>query len=159
MITGVFIIVIVIISIVGFHNKKIYSRLIFNPDKIKFRLQLYRYISHSFIHRTHIHLIINMFTLLIFGLIAEKHLGSQLFLCFFLMASIFSVIPYYRKKFNIVGCSGAISSVIFFVFYLTRFFFGLRYFIWVTAIMQINIQMIQLLTFPIYGDQFFQYFL
>lgn len=112
MITSIFIIVIVIISIYGFYNKKIYSGLIFNPDK---KIQLYRYITYAFIHKNYVHLIVNIFTLSIFGFIAEAFFLSEvLFLKFILLSIVFSALPYSKKKNNLLGFSGATSAIIFF---------------------------------------------
>lgn len=135
MITISLIIIITCTSIIGMYDINFFLKLIFNRDKIKFRFQSYRYITYSFIHSNFIHLGINMCTLFVFGLIAEKQLGSKLFLCFFLMASIFSVIPYYRKNFNIVGCSGSTASIIYFcvlfhpvIFWISLFYLAYCYY-------------------------------
>lgn len=111
MITSFFIIVIVIISICGFHNKKFYCALRFEPDK---KIQLYRYISYAFIHKNYIHLIGNIFTLSIFGCIAEAFLSEVLFFKFVILSIIFSALPYSTKKDNLIGFSGATSSLTYF---------------------------------------------
>lgn len=111
MITNLVILIISILSIISFRNRKFYSALFFHPNK---KLQLYRYISYSFIHTNYIHLIVNVFIFFIFGSLVEKNLGEKLYFIFIFLSIVFSILPYITKDFIIVGFSGCTSALIYF---------------------------------------------
>lgn len=84
-------------------------RRLLNPDLI-------RLVTSLFIHVAWIHLLANLLFLLIFGVSAERSLGSWRFLALFLLGGIFanvigalSLAAMHRP---IIGCSGAVSAVV-----------------------------------------------
>ncbi len=96
---------------------------------------LYQLFSYMFVHGSLNHLIFNMLSLLIFGTMVEKRIGSKEFLLFYLLTGLFSgiisFISYYLGGMNVVlvGASGAIYGVLllFAVFfpYSVIFVFGI----------------------------------
>lgn len=75
-----------------------------------------RLLTSLFMHVAWIHLLANLLFLVIFGLSAERSLGSARFLALFLLGGIFanligalSLAATYRP---IIGCSGAVSAVV-----------------------------------------------
>ncbi len=96
---------------------------------------LYQLFTYMFVHGSFNHLIFNMLSLLIFGTMVEKRIGSKEFLLFYLLTGLFSgiisFISYYLGGMNVVlvGASGAIYGVLllFAVFfpYSVIFVFGI----------------------------------
>ena len=126
-ITLVIVIVTCLVSIGGFSNQKIIDDLIFYPPSIK-RGQLYRFITHGFIHADVPHLIFNMLAFYSFGELLEKQVfsdecffgewGKVFFLILYLGGLIIASLPDYFKysdsyHFRSLGASGAVSAVIF----------------------------------------------
>ncbi len=74
--------------------------------------QVWRFISSIFLHGGLLHLIYNLFALLLFGLVLESTIGSKKFILTFLLtgilANIFSI-NFYDSS---LGASGAIFGVI-----------------------------------------------
>ena len=115
-----------IISFIAFGNEKITHDLIFYPPEIN-RGQVYRFITHGFIHADITHLIFNMIALYSFGEAVETIYSFPIFfgskgLIFFTVlyfsALIIASIPDYIKHRNdyyyrSLGASGAVSAVIF----------------------------------------------
>lgn len=96
---------------------------------------VYQLFSYMFVHGSFNHLLFNMLSLLIFGTMVEKRVGSKEFLLFYLLTGLFSGIAsfgsYYLSGTNVVlvGASGAIYGVLllFAVFfpYSVIFVFGI----------------------------------
>jgi membrane associated rhomboid family serine protease len=110
----------VILSFFCFSNKEGFDRLCFVPEKIsKDRSQIYRFVSHAFIHADVGHLAFNMITLYFFGREVEGGILSPLeFVLFYLAAIVFSCLPSFQKNkhnpdYVAVGASGAVSAVMF----------------------------------------------
>lgn len=124
-ITLVLIILTSIISITAFSNKKVIDDLIFYPPAISRNNQWYRVLSCALIHSGWIHLFFNMFVLYTFGQTVEDQflqlfgtLGKPLFLLFYVLAQIISILPsYFRHKddyhYRSLGASGAVSGIVF----------------------------------------------
>jgi membrane associated rhomboid family serine protease len=97
----------------------------FNPYSIRHRNELHRFFTYGFLHADWIHLLINMFVLLSFGLSVEKYFSfyfqTKAYLYYILLyvgGIIFSVLYDYGKhkndsNYNAVGASGAVSAVVF----------------------------------------------
>ena len=123
------IIITVIVSVLAFYQDGIMSRLLFNPYQVYHRKEVYRLITHGFLHADWIHLAINMIVLYSFGRNVEAWMGvlkqegmvrSPLLLysiLYFGGIIISSLITLFRHRNNIlynsVGASGAVSAVIF----------------------------------------------
>lgn len=73
-------------------------------------------LSALFIHVSWIHLLTNMLFLVIFGLSAERVMGSKRFLSLFLLGGIFAnllgALTLSTAHAPIIGCSGAVSAVV-----------------------------------------------
>lgn len=119
--TIIIIAITVVISFICFSNRGLKSQLIFYPPAIKSG-QLYRFITHGFIHADMNHLLFNMFTLYFFGTAIEDlykpYLGGFGFVAFYLLAIVVAILPSYLKHINdsnyaSLGASGAVSAVLF----------------------------------------------
>ncbi len=116
-----------IISFIAFNNEAWKNNMLFYPYLIhKEANQVYRFITHGFIHADMTHLIFNMITLYFFGENVEYYLnqhysgfaGSGLYLLFYFAALIISSIPAYFKYrdnqyYRSLGASGAVSAMLF----------------------------------------------
>jgi membrane associated rhomboid family serine protease len=126
-ITLIIVIVTALVSIGGMTNQKIIDDLIFYPPSIK-RGQVYRFITHGFIHADAFHLIFNMLALYSFGEALEKYYLSSPFtfgssgklvyiLLYFTGLIVASLPDYIRHRdhyhYRSLGASGAVSAVIF----------------------------------------------
>ncbi len=119
--TTIIIIVTAIISLICFSNRQLQSQLLFYPPAIKSG-QVYRFITHGFIHADTNHLFFNLFTLYFFGTAIEdlyqSYLGRFGFVIFYLLAIVVAIFPSYLKHINdsnyaSLGASGAVSAVLF----------------------------------------------
>jgi len=126
-ITLVIVIVTCLVSIGGFNNPRMIEDLIFYPPSIR-RGQLYRFITHGFIHADAAHLAFNMLALYSFGQLLETqvfsyecffgNMGKLYFLMLYFFGLIFASLPDYIKykdsfHFRSLGASGAVSAVVF----------------------------------------------
>jgi len=113
------------ISLYTMQKPRVLNSLMMNPYLITTQGQYYRLISSGFIHRDHMHLILNMFTFYFFGTQLEYifqeifgSLGNVHFLALYLLGIIVSDIPTVfkhrnNKHYNSLGASGAVSAVVF----------------------------------------------
>ncbi len=73
-------------------------------------------LTSLFIHLSWMHLAANMLFLMIFGLSAERAMGSRRFLCLFLFSGVFAnligALTLSTAHAPIIGCSGAVSAVV-----------------------------------------------
>jgi membrane associated rhomboid family serine protease len=116
-------------SVLAFYSDTLMSRLMFNPYQVYHRKELWRLLTHGFLHADWVHLIVNMVVLYSFGKNVEgwinqlKHNGYissavLIYLCLYIGGIIIStVITLFRHKnnslYNSVGASGAVSAVVF----------------------------------------------
>lgn len=125
-VTIVIIVVTVLLSFRAFKDAELKYKWIFYPYKVNKENELYRIISHVFIHGDTLHLLFNMFVLFSFGQLMEHflnfHFGVGLgslhfFMLYFLGGLAASIWPYLRNKENpnymSLGASGAVASVLF----------------------------------------------
>lgn len=119
--TNILIAITAIISFICFSNRSLKAQLIFYPPSIKAG-QIYRFITHGFIHADMPHLLFNMFTLYFFGRVMEtlysQYLGGLGFYVFYLSAIVVAIFPSYLQHRNdanyaSLGASGAVSAVLF----------------------------------------------
>lgn len=119
-----------IITITAFNNSDFFSRFQFNAYQIYHRKEIYRLLSHGFLHANWTHLIVNMLALFLLGPVVERYFKelmfagiikhhSLIFLLFYLIAIVISsLISLFKQKnnawYNSVGASGAVSAIIFF---------------------------------------------
>lgn len=135
MITILIVAITAIISIICFQRPEVFYKLDFSPYNIYHKKELYRFISHVFVHANWIHLIINMLVFFSFGRYVEKifdglESNNAIFsgnffyvLLYFGGAVVASISTLLRHKENpdyaSVGASGAVSAILF-----TSIFFG-----------------------------------
>jgi len=123
-ITVLLIVINIIITLVGFSNRELLSKLIMWPYGVKRNKQYYRMVSSGFLHADYVHLFFNMFTLYFFGsnleiIFTQLHLGGAAsYLILYFLALIVSDIPGYLKHqddqgYHSLGASGAVSAVVF----------------------------------------------
>ncbi len=120
----------VIMTITAFRREGWFSRLQFNAYQIVYRKEIYRLLTHGFLHANWMHLIVNMIVLLFFGPYVEATLKQILpgsipglyrivyLLFYFIAVIVSSLLSLYKHKdnafYNAVGASGAVSAVLFF---------------------------------------------
>jgi membrane associated rhomboid family serine protease len=124
-ITYIIIGITVVISFYAFNNTNVLRGFIHNPYLINTRGQYYRFVTSGFIHRDHIHLILNMVTLYFFGGAIEHvfgilfgSAGGLYFIALYLMAIVVSDVPTYFKNrtnpgYNSLGASGGVAAIVF----------------------------------------------
>jgi len=145
MITYVLIAFTALVSVPAFTNNRWFSRLQFNAWQIYHRREVYRMVTHGFLHANWMHLIVNMLVLLFFGPYVEETLhkilsaGAERFtgliylLFYFSAIFVASAISLFRHRediwYNAVGASGAVSSVVFFYIFFNPweliYFYGI----------------------------------
>ncbi len=113
------------ISLYTMQKPRIQNSLMMNPYQIASRGQYYRLISSGFIHRDHMHLILNMFSFYFFGTQLEyifkeifNGLGGIHFIAIYMLGIVVSDIPtilkhHKNEHYNSLGASGAVSAVVF----------------------------------------------
>jgi membrane associated rhomboid family serine protease len=119
-----------LITITAFRRDEWFSKLQFNAYQIYHRKELYRLLTHGFLHANWMHLIVNMLVLFFFGPHVEEYLKQILpvsapflshivyLLFYFLAIIVSSLVSLYKQRdnawYNAVGASGAVSAVLFF---------------------------------------------
>lgn len=114
-----------IVSFIALQNRVIFEKYLFNAYATIHHKQLYRIISHAFLHADFNHLLFNMLTLFFFGVYVESvfkmyfgNLGISYYMLLYFLAIILSTLPAIIKHrnnqfYNAVGASGAVSAVLF----------------------------------------------
>ena len=115
----------VLISMYSFNNEGLLRSLIMNPYLISSRKQYYRLLTSGFIHKDHMHLLLNMVTFYFFGGVIEQvfaiifgGMGGFYFVILYLMAIVVSDLPTVLKHksnpgYNSLGASGGVAAVVF----------------------------------------------
>lgn len=123
--TYVLIAVTCLVSIPAFSNRDFFYKSMFYPYEIKRNGEWYRFLSHGFVHADGMHLILNMYVLLMFGRIVEdiyRDIFESKGVFFYMLLYIGAIIlssyySYERNKnnshYSAVGASGAVSAVVF----------------------------------------------
>lgn len=115
----------VLISMYAFNNEGVLRGFMMNPYMITSRNQYYRFLTSGFIHRDHMHLLLNMFSFYFFGGAIEQVFrilfgdwGGVYLILLYLSAIVVSDLPTYLKHrndpgYNSLGASGGVAAVIF----------------------------------------------
>ncbi len=123
--TLILVLIISLISAFAFSQGEVMAKMQFNAYKIYHRRQIYRMVTHAFVHANWEHLIVNMIVLFSFGKNVEHFfgiyfgaLGGAYYLFLFFGSVIFSTLySLYKEKnnpyYNAVGASGAVSAILF----------------------------------------------
>jgi len=85
---------------------------LFLLNKAVFQGEIWRLVTAIFLHGSLIHLVYNLFALLLFGLILEKTIGSKKFLLVFFVSGIIANIISVNYYDSSLGASGAIMGII-----------------------------------------------
>ncbi|MFA6951185.1 MAG: rhomboid family intramembrane serine protease, partial [Lentimicrobiaceae bacterium] len=108
------------------NNRNIFDQFTFDPYRIHHFNQVHRFITHGLIHADWVHLTVNMFVLLSFGVMVEGSFvqifgagkGEYYYIILYVGGILLSSSPSYGKykdepSYSAVGASGAISAVVF----------------------------------------------
>ena len=141
MITIVIVIITAVISIAAFSRPDLMEKLKFNANRVWYKKEYYRMVSHAFVHVGWEHLIINMIVLYSFGQVIEvyfQHYFGQMATIYYLIlyfggilaSNIYALVKHKDDRYyNAVGASGAVSAVlfasIFFAPWHKIYFFGI----------------------------------
>ncbi|OOF48752.1 rhomboid family intramembrane serine protease [Rodentibacter genomosp. 1] len=83
--------------------------------------ELWRYITHSFVHLSNIHIIANLSWFWLFGGMIERHFGGmKLFLIFLFSAIVSGVIQNYFSGPYFFGLSGVVYAILGYVFIVDK---------------------------------------
>lgn len=114
-----------LVTYVGLNNPLLQHKLIFNPYLVYQRKQVYRLLTHGFIHADLGHVFFNLFALWMFGSLVEDRFqmyfgekGAVYFLMLYIggviAASLYSLEKFKNNmSYNALGASGAVSAVVF----------------------------------------------
>ena len=127
--TLIIIIATVLVSVSAFSSDRLFSMFLLNPSQVIRKKEIYRLVSHGFLHVDWMHLIINMVVLYSFGSNVERwlvylkgdgYIDHPVFvycLLYFggiIVASLISLARYRNDPgYSSVGASGAVSAVVF----------------------------------------------
>ena len=115
----------VLISVISFGNRELFSKLTYSPFGIKYNKEGYRFFSYALVHADIVHLLVNMFVLYSFGSVVEYFYtglfglkGYLYYSLLYLGGIVLSVTPAYNKHkdnpaYSAVGASGAVSAIVF----------------------------------------------
>lgn len=124
-VTNIIIGITVAFSFIGFQNKDVFTRYMFNPFTVSTNREWWRFFTHAFLHADFMHLLMNMYVLYYFGtyiedvfslFFAEK--AILFYLLLYIGAVFLSSFPSFEKHkndihYNSIGASGAVSAVVF----------------------------------------------
>jgi membrane associated rhomboid family serine protease len=126
MTTTIFLILItVIISFTAFNRPGLQARLMMTPARIASNREYYRFITSGFIHKDHMHLLLNMFSFYFLGSIVEEafgilfgEAGKIYYVTLYLSAIVVSDLPTYIKQrnnphYHSLGASGGVAAIVF----------------------------------------------
>ncbi len=107
-----------LVTIVAFRNPGLYRFLALEPYRMVRNREYHGLATSGFLHANYVHLILNMYVLVIFGVHIERVLGSQWFLVLYVVAllvgSLYPLLKYRNEPSYIaIGASGAVSGVVF----------------------------------------------
>ncbi len=107
----------IIVSLAGFASRQIYEENIFWIGPMKQDKQWYRALSSGFIHVNPPHLFLNMYVLVMFGIVLERWVGLQGFLLIYFAALFGGSLWSYKDNrdnlnYRAAGASGATSGIV-----------------------------------------------
>jgi len=107
-----------VISYIGFNNREIFNKYMFQVGAVKQRKEYFRVLSSGFLHADLMHVLFNMITLYFFGGYVIYFFGNLGFLLIYLGAiicgNIFSLFIYQKNHiYSAIGASGGVSGILF----------------------------------------------
>src|SRR3974390_2787928 len=106
-----------VISYLGFRNREVEDKYIFNPESILAGKEYYRLVSSAFLHAGWGHLFWNMFSLYSFGNVIELLYGRGEFLLIYFGAvvggGLLSLYVHRHHHYFAYGASGGVCGIIF----------------------------------------------
>ena len=108
---------IVVFMLTQFVFPKLLYYLAMVPSMVLYRKCYWQFLTYMFVHGSTMHLISNMFGLIIFGTALERKIGTREFVLFYLLtgtlSGIASYAAYYAAGMNVVllGASGALYAI------------------------------------------------
>lgn len=109
------------VSITCFENRALLEKLLFTTTGVG-KGQVYRFVTHGFVHADGQHLFFNMLTFFFFGRAIEPLFVSRIgyigFAVFYLLGIVLAILPSYIRnhdnpRYASLGASGAVSAVVF----------------------------------------------
>ncbi|WP_288063829.1 rhomboid family intramembrane serine protease [Rodentibacter caecimuris] len=83
--------------------------------------ELWRYITHTFVHLSNIHIIANLSWFWLFGSVVERYFGGgKLFLIFLVSAIVSGIVQNYFSGAGFFGLSGVVYAVLGYVFVVDK---------------------------------------
>lgn len=118
MITGICIVV-YFLQQIGFENpimEAFHYPVYFDQD-----WELWRYVTHAFVHLSNVHIIANLAWFWLFGQVIQRYFGGlKLFLIFLVSAVVSGVVQNYFSGPDFFGLSGVVYAVLGYVFVLDK---------------------------------------
>ena len=106
-----------VVSCLGFKDRAVEEKYIFDPERILAGKQYYRLVTSSFLHAGWWHLALNMVTLYSFGTLIELFLGKADFLAIYFGAvvggDLLSLFIHRHHEYRAYGASGGVCGIIF----------------------------------------------
>lgn len=106
-----------VVSFLGFANRELEQKLIFNPGRILADKEYYRLVSSAFLHAEWGHLLVNLIGLYSFGGVVELYCGRGHFLLIYFGAivggSLLSLLIHRHHDYYAYGASGGVCGIIF----------------------------------------------
>lgn len=92
------------------------------PADIQQKNDFWRYLSHTLVHLSHLHILFNLTWWWIFGGAIEQQLGSSKIISIYIIAGIISgIIQNYFSGYAFFGLSGVVYAVLGYVFIVNKF--------------------------------------
>jgi membrane associated rhomboid family serine protease len=106
-----------VVSYLGFHNRDLEARFIFDPESILAGKEYHRLVTSALLHANWFHLAMNMVTLYLFGRRVELLLGKEQFLLIYLGAvvggGLLALFVHRNHVYRAYGASGGVCGVLF----------------------------------------------
>jgi len=114
---GLIILATCVVSFFGFRSREFEQKYIFHPEAILAGKQYYRLVTPAFLHADWSHLLMNMFSLYLFGGAVEAFLGTRTYLAIYFGAvvggNLLSLFVHRHHDYRAYGASGGVCGVIF----------------------------------------------
>jgi len=122
LLTILFVVATVLVSLAGFNDERTINKLILWPARMRAPGEYYRLLTSGFIHADGMHLFFNMFTLFFIGsgveMAYEFYINWLLYAVLYLAGIVVASLPSFLKNrdnsyYRSLGASGGVAAVIF----------------------------------------------